>query len=91
MTLLALDKDYAAGRTYVGKIEDSSFRQRAQAWVDLNLVVRAIEQKKVNAALELARGGALTPIQRVWVWSRAAELLAKTEPDKASALLDDAL
>lgn len=91
LALLALGKGDGAARTYVGKITDSSFRRRAQAWVDWSLVIKAVEAKKVDAALELARGGELTPIQRVWVWTRAAKLLADTDRDKASALLDDAV
>jgi hypothetical protein len=91
LALLALNRDEAMARDYVGKIEDTSFRRRAQAWVDWSLALKAIEKKKVDAALELARGGELTPIQRVVIWTRAAKLLAEIERDKASALLDDAM
>jgi hypothetical protein len=33
-------------RDYVGKIDDSSFRKLAQAWVDWSLVVAAVKKKK---------------------------------------------
>jgi hypothetical protein len=91
LALLALGRDEATARDYVGKIEDTSFRRRAQAWVDWSLALKAIEKKNVDAALDLARGGELTPIQRVVIWTRAAKLLAETERDRASALLDDAM
>lgn len=91
LALLALGRDEATARDYVGKIEDTSFRRRAQAWVDWSLALKAIEKKKVDAALELARGGELTPIQKVVIWTRVAKLLAETERDKASALLGDAM
>jgi hypothetical protein len=91
LALHALGRDDAAARDHAGKIEETSFRRMARAWVDWSLVISAIEKKKVEAALELARGGELTPVQKVWVWTRAAKLLAETDRDKASALLDDAM
>jgi hypothetical protein len=91
LALLALGKDDGAAHDYVDKIADTAFRRRGRAWLDWDMVMRAVESKKVNAAMELARGGELTPIQRVWVWTRVAKLLSDNDRDKASALLDDAL
>ncbi|HLM55938.1 MAG TPA: hypothetical protein VK422_07375 [Pyrinomonadaceae bacterium] len=90
LALLALGRDDAAALDYVGKIANTLLRQRVRAWVDWSLVVGAVEAKRVDAALELARVGELTPIQRVWVWTRAARLLPEADRDKALALLDDA-
>jgi len=39
---------------------------------------------------EMARIGELTDIQRVWIVTQAAKLLAKTDRDKALSLVDDA-
>lgn len=88
--LLALDRNDAAALDYVGKIEDLSFRRRARAWVDWGLAVEAIRKKKVEAAVERARGGELTHIQRVWVLTRSAKLLAGADRDRALSLLDEA-
>ena len=90
LALLALGNDDAKARDYVSRIDESSFRGRAQAWVDWGLAVRAVEKGKVETALELAAGGELTRIKRVWLLARAAKLLAKTDRDKAQSLLDDA-
>jgi hypothetical protein len=90
LALVALGKDDAAARDYADRISDGSFRQRARAWVDWVLAVRAVETKKADVALALARGGELTPIQRVWVQTRAAKLLADGDRDRALALLDEA-
>jgi hypothetical protein len=90
MALLALGKDDAAALVYVGKIEDLSFRERARAWVDWGLAVNAIGKKKVEAALERARDGELTHVQRVWVLTRSAKLLAEADRDRALSLLDEA-
>jgi hypothetical protein len=90
LALLAVSKDDMKARDYVSKIDESWFRKRAQAWVDWGLAIGAIQKKTVDRALELAGKGELTHIQRVWVLTQAAKLLAKTDHDKALSLLDDA-
>lgn len=91
LALLTLGKDDASARDHAGRIEETSFRRRARAWVDLSLALNALGKKKVNAALELVRGGELTPVQKVVILTRASKLLTETDRDRASALLDDAL
>jgi hypothetical protein len=90
LALLALSKDDMRARDYVSEIAESGFRKQAQAWVDVGLAISAIDKKKIETALELARIGELTHIQRVWILTQAAKLLAKTDHDKALSLLDDA-
>jgi hypothetical protein len=69
---LALGRDDPKARDYADKIGEDWLRQRAQAWVDAGLAIKAIQKKKVDPALELARKGELTHIQRVWVLTQAA-------------------
>jgi hypothetical protein len=90
LALLSLGGDGAKARDYVSKIDESSFRKQARAWVDWSLAVRAVKDKKAEAALDLARDGELTNIQRVWVLTQSAKLLAKADHDKALSLLDEA-
>ncbi|HEX7955382.1 MAG TPA: hypothetical protein VF508_00425, partial [Pyrinomonadaceae bacterium] len=90
LALLALGDDGAKAREYVGRIDDLPFRGRARAWVDWSLALRAVEKGKVDEALELASGGELTRIQRVWLLARAARLLAKADRDRAQSLVDEA-
>jgi len=90
LALIALSKDDLKARDYVSKIDESGFRKQAQAWVDWCLAISAIKKKKIETALELARIGELTHIQRVWILTQSAKLLAKTDRDKARSLLDDA-
>jgi hypothetical protein len=75
---------------HAAKIEESEFRKRVQAWVDASLAIKSIQNKRTERALELARSGDLTHIQRVWLLSQTAKLLAKTDRLKALSLLDDA-
>lgn len=90
LALLSLDGDGTKARDFVSKIDDSSFRRQARAWVDWSLAVKAVKDKKAEAALELAKDGELTHIQRVWVLTQSARLLAKTDHDRALSLLDEA-
>jgi hypothetical protein len=87
---LALSQNDPKARDYVSNIEEIEFRKQAQAWVDWSLAVGAVEKKNVDLALELNRIGELTHIQRVWVLTQTAKLLAKTDRVKASSLLDAA-
>ena len=90
LALLALKKFDLKARDYVSKIEESGFRKQAQAWVDWSLAVGAIEKKKIEVALELNRTGELTHIQRVWILTQAAQLLARADRVRASSLVDAA-
>jgi len=90
LALLALDDNDISARNYVSKIEESVFRKHAQAWVDGCLAINAIKKQKIEIALELARIGELTHIQRVWLLSQAAKLVAKTDQERALSLLADA-
>lgn len=87
---LALNKDDPKAREYADKISESGLRKRAQAWVDAGLAINAIKKKKVEPALELAHKGELTHIQRVWVLTQAAKLLAETDRERALSLIDEA-
>lgn len=90
LALLSLDGDGTKARDYVSKIDDSSFRRRARAWVDWSLALKAVKDKKAEAAFDLAKDGELTHIQRVWVLTQSSKLLAKTDHDRALSLLDEA-
>ena len=90
LALLALNKDDPKARDYAGKIDESEFRKQAQRWIDWGLAGRAIKSKKTEIALELARNGELTHIQKVWILTQSAKLLVKTDRDQALSLLDEA-
>jgi hypothetical protein len=90
LALFALRKDDLKARDYAGKIEESGFRKQAQAWVDWGLAVSAIQKKKTELALEINRTSELTHIQRVWILTQAAKLLAKADRSRALSLLDTA-
>lgn len=90
LALLALGNDDRKALDYVGKIGDDSFRRQARAWVVWGLILRAVEKKRPDDALELSREGELTRVQRVWVLTQSAKLLAKSDREQALPLLDKA-
>ena len=87
----ATRKDDLRARDFVSKIEDSEFRKQAQAYIDATLATHLIRRKKIELALELVQKGELTHIQRVWLFTQLAKLLAKTDRDKSLSLLEDAV
>jgi hypothetical protein len=90
LALLALNKEDLKARDYVSKIEDGDFRKRSQAYVDWGLAIGAVKKKEIEKALELARKGEVNHIQRVWIFTQSAKLLAKTDRDRALLLVDEA-
>jgi hypothetical protein len=91
LAMEAMRTDGLRARDFVSKIEDSEFRKRAQAYIDISLASQSIREKKIALALELVQKGNLTHIQRVWLLTQLAKLLVKTDRDKSSSLLEDAL
>lgn len=87
---ISAGKSDLRARDYVDKIEDSELRQSARAFIDMSLVMRAVEKKDTKLTLELARIGELSHLHRVWLLTQVSKLLLKTDREKALALLDDA-
>jgi hypothetical protein len=90
LAVLAVGKDDLKARNYAGSIDENDFRKQAQAWVDASLAISAIKKRKLERALELISTGQLTHIQRLWLMTQTAKLLAKTDREKALSLIDDA-
>ena len=77
-------------RDFVSKLSDSEVRKQAYAYWDASLAIYAVEKKMTDQALEMVHKGELTHIQRAWVLTKLAKLLAKTDKDKALELVDQA-
>lgn len=90
LALIAIRRDDSKARDYAGKIEDGEIRRQAQAWVDWGFATRAIKNRKAEIALDLARNGELSHIQKVWILSQSAKLLATSDPERTVLLLDEA-
>jgi hypothetical protein len=77
-------------RDYVAKIEDTEMRNNARAFVDATMAARAVDKKDTEQALEIARTGELTHLQKAWLLTQTAKLLVKSDRDKALSLIEDA-
>ena len=88
--LTASRKGDVKARDFVAKIDDSELRKQAEAYVDASLAMQFVQKKLTDQALEIARKGELTHIQRIWVLTESAKLLAKPDRDKAAEIIDEA-
>jgi hypothetical protein len=77
-------------RDYVAKIEESEMRNNARAFVDATMATQAVDKKDTERALEIARTGELTHLQKVWLLTQTSKLLFKSDREKALNLIEDA-
>jgi hypothetical protein len=86
--MAASDKDHERARQLADKIEDTDVRKQLYAYLAFDEMRQAIEDKKPDDALRLARSQELNNVQRAWGLTEVGRLLAKTEPDRAADVLD---
>jgi hypothetical protein len=87
---VAARKGDAGARDLVDKIQDTELRKSARAYIDFELISRAIERKDSQEALGLARTGELSNIQRAWALTEIARLVQKSDAKNAGEILDEA-
>ena len=80
----------ARAREFVSKIEDSETRKQLQVYVDPSLAMNYVNKKDADQALDMVRKGELNHIQKTWILTECAKILAKTDRDKALELIDEA-
>ena len=88
--MAASGKDYERARELADKIEETELRKQLYAFLIFDAMHQAINDKKPDDALRLARSQELTNVQRAWGLTEIGRLLAKTEPDRAAEMLDTA-
>ncbi|MBC7932465.1 MAG: hypothetical protein H7Z38_18055 [Rubrivivax sp.] len=86
----ALERDPMQARELAMKIEDVDTRKQLLAFMAFDLVNDAIRDKKPEDALRLARSEELTTVQRAWAFTEAARLMRKSQPGRATEVLDEA-
>ncbi|MBV9928394.1 MAG: hypothetical protein JOZ96_25485 [Acidobacteria bacterium] len=86
-----VERDAAQAREYANKIEDIDTRKQVLAVISFRLVQDAIQEKRSEEALKLARADELTNVQRVWAFTEIARLLGKEQPGRAVEVLDQAV
>jgi hypothetical protein len=78
-------------RELVDKIEDSELRQQTRAFTDFEYLDNALQKKDITEAIRLARNGELTNFQRVYGLTQAARTFIKSDRERATELLEEAL
>jgi hypothetical protein len=78
-------------RDFVAKVEDAELRNKARAFIDATLLLRAVGKKDADMTLELVKTGELTHPQKSWGLIQAAKLLTKTDRDRAVLVVVDGL
>ena len=87
---LASNKGDMKAREFASKVEDSEIRKQVQAYIDGSLALTLVKKKDTDLALEVVRKGDLTQLQKAYVLTECAKILAKTDQQKASELIDEA-
>lgn len=88
--LIAMEKDDPRAFDFADSIENSDTRKSVRAYVDFNATRKAIDKKRLDDGLKLARTGALSNVQRVWALIRIGNALVKSDRVKTIELLDEA-
>lgn len=86
--MAASNKDYERARQLADKIEDMDVRKQMYAYLAFDEMRQAIKDKKPDEALLLTRSQELTSVQRAWGLAEIGRLLAKTEPERATEVLE---
>jgi hypothetical protein len=77
-------------RDYVAKVADTEMRKQLQAYIDPSLASHAVQKKNTDQALELVQRGELNHLQKVWVLTETAKILAPNDKEKATELVEAA-
>jgi len=89
--MAASNKDNDRARELADKIENSDTRKQLHVFLAFDAMRNAIRAKNADEALSFARSQELTNVQRAWGLAEVGGLLAKTDRDRATQVLDMAL
>jgi hypothetical protein len=91
LAMIASGRGDLKAREFAGKIEDTEIRKQVAAYIDASLAIYSVQKKLTDQALDLAQKGDLTHLQKVWVLTETAKILAPTDKEKALELVDAAV
>jgi hypothetical protein len=90
LAILVAQRGDLRARDLADKIDDSELRKDVKPFIDMTLAMRLVNSKETDKALALVRVGEFTGIQKTWLLTQVAELIAKTDRDKALELAGEA-
>jgi hypothetical protein len=75
-------------RDFIDDVADPETRTNARTLTDIRLAERAIAKKDIDRMIDLIRTGEFSHAYKVWLATQAAQLLAKSDNEKAAGLVE---
>jgi hypothetical protein len=91
LAFLTSDKGDMRARDFVSKVDNSQLRSELQTFIDASLASVFVEKKLPDQALDLVQKGDLPHINKAWVLTECAKIIAIKDRDKALALINLAI
>jgi hypothetical protein len=85
--MLAAEHGDNSAKEILQGIDDDDLRDRVRAYIYMVLARHALRKKDLEAALEFARSEPLSPVERVWIYTQAVDLINTKSPGKVTALI----
>ena len=85
--ILAAEQGDSRATEILQAVDGDDLRHRVQAYVYMVLASHALRKKDLAAVLEFARYEALSPIERVWIYTQAVDLIKTKNLGKVMALI----
>jgi hypothetical protein len=85
--MLAAEHGDNSAKEILQGIDDDDLRDRVRAYICMVLARHALRKKDLEAALEFARSEPLSPVERVWIYTQAVDLINTKSPGKVTALI----
>ena len=88
LAFLTSDKGDMRARDFVSKVENSQLRSELQAFIDASLASVFVEKKLPDQAIDLVQKGDLPHINKAWVLTECAKIIAIKDRDKALSFIN---
>ena len=85
--ILAAEQGDSRATEILKEVDGDDLRLRVRAYVSTILASHALRKKDLEAVLEFARYEALSPIERVWIYTQAVDLIKTKSRGKVMALI----
>lgn len=89
-TFAAQSKNDPRAREFAEKVEDGETRRSLRAFLDSSDITKALNRKEAETVVRLAKTGDIPSLQRVWFYTEAARLIARTDRARALEVLEEA-
>jgi len=85
--MLAAEQGDNSAKEILQGVDGDDLRDRVRAYVYMVLARHALRKKDLEAVLEFARCEALSPVERVWIYTQAVDLFNTRSLGKVTALM----